>query len=82
MLRDNKAFFDGVQQDGATQRTRYYERALLLVKRAVLLLIMVPFLLRTNGSDMISMRFDDAVDSCQFSVTHILQLLDGVPHQR
>ena len=27
MLGDNKAYFDGVQQDGATQRTRYYERA-------------------------------------------------------
>ena len=49
MLGDNKAYFDGVQQDGATQRTRYYERALLLVKRAVLLLIMVPFLIGTDS---------------------------------
>jgi hypothetical protein len=49
MLGDNKAYYDGVQQEGATRRTRYYERAVLLVKRAVLLLIMAPFLIGTDS---------------------------------
>ena len=40
MLGDNKAYTEIVQQEGASARTRYYERAVLLVKRAVLLLIM------------------------------------------
>ena len=36
MIGDNKALFDQVQQEGALPRTRYYERAVLLPKRAVL----------------------------------------------
>ena len=47
MLGDNKALFDQMQQDGASSRTRYYERAVLLLKRAVLLLIFRPFLITT-----------------------------------
>ena len=39
MLGDNKALYTSVQQDGATSRTRYYERAIMLIKRAVLLLV-------------------------------------------
>ena len=47
MLGDNKALYDQMQQDGASSRTRYYERAVLLLKRAVLLLIFRPFLITT-----------------------------------
>lgn len=47
-LMDNKAMFDLIQQDGASVRTRYYERATLLIKRAVLLLINRPFLVKTD----------------------------------
>ena len=48
MLGDNKALYDTVQQEGASARTRYYERATLLIKRAVLLLILYPYLVLTN----------------------------------
>ena len=49
MLGDNKAHYEIVQQDGASVRTRYYERAVLLVKRAVLLLILEPMLIGTDS---------------------------------
>ena len=49
MLGDNKALYTSVQQIGATSRTRYYERAVLLFKRAVLLLILVPYLVTTDN---------------------------------
>ena len=48
MLGDNKAMYENVQKEGATARTRYYERATLLIRRAVLLLILKPFLVSTN----------------------------------
>eukprot|EP00966_Prymnesium_polylepis_P024245 558478-Prymnesium_polylepis.3 len=43
MLGDNKALYDLVQQEGASNRTRYFERATLLIKRAVLMPILKPF---------------------------------------
>ena len=49
MLGDNKALYEQMQQDGASARTRYYERAILLLKRAVLLLIFRPFLVTTDN---------------------------------
>ena len=52
MLGDNKAMFDMIQQEGASSRTRYYERATLLIKRATLLLILKPLLIKT--SDMLA----------------------------
>ena len=48
-LGDNKALFDLVQQEGASVRTRYYERATLLIKRAVMLLIVKPYLVKTEN---------------------------------
>ena len=51
-LGDNQAMHTLVQQEGATARTRYYERATLLIKRAVLLLIFRPYLVCTT--DMIA----------------------------
>ena len=47
-LGDNKAVYEMVQVEGASVRTRYYERAILLLKRAVLLLILKPFLVTTD----------------------------------
>ena len=37
-----------VTQDGATSRTRYYERATMLIKRAVLMLMLFPYLVKTD----------------------------------
>ena len=48
MLGDNAPSFTLIQQEGASQRTRYYERATLLVKRAVLLLMLLPYLVKTD----------------------------------
>jgi hypothetical protein len=45
---DNKAMVDMVQQEGASVRTRYYERAILLLKRAVLMLVFRPVLVPTD----------------------------------
>ena len=47
-LTDNKAMFDQVTKDGATARTRYFERATLLIKRAVQLLIFTCYLVSTD----------------------------------
>ena len=52
MLGDNKAYTEIVQQEGASARTRYYERAVLLVKRAVLLLIMSVYLTHRHRLDV------------------------------
>ena len=48
MLGDNAPSYTLIQQEGASQRTRYYERATLLVKRAVLLLMLLPYLIKTD----------------------------------
>ena len=45
---DNKPSYQMIQQEGASVRTRYYERATLLIKRAVLLLLVYPFLVPTD----------------------------------
>ena len=49
MLGDNRALYLSVQQDGATSRTRYYERAITLLKRATLLRILNPYLVTTDN---------------------------------
>ena len=63
-LGDNRALFQSVQQVGASSRTRYYERAVQLFKRAVLLLIMVPHLVTTDK--MIADLFTKAVERVAF----------------
>ena len=40
--------FKLISQEGATPRTRYYERATLLIKRAVLMLLLIPHLVATR----------------------------------
>ena len=64
LIGDNKAFFDAVTQEGATVRTRYFERALMLVKRVVLLLLAAPFLVTTDY--MVADIFTKATDKGTF----------------
>ena len=47
-----------VTQEGASSRTRYYERATMLIKRAVLMLLLVPHLISTHC--MIADMFEGA----------------------
>jgi hypothetical protein len=63
-LGDNSAMHTLVQQDGATSRTRYYERATMLIKRAVMLLLFFPYLIRT--SDMTADVFTKALEKGLF----------------
>jgi len=64
MLWDNKAMYDLIQQEGASILTRYYERATLLIKRAVLMLILRPFLIGTHY--MLGDMFTKAQDKSTF----------------
>ena len=52
------------QQVGSTSRTRYYERAVLLFKRAVLLLILTP--MRVDTEDMVADIFTKATPKATF----------------
>ena len=65
MLGDNKAMYTLVTQEGATTRTRYYERATMLIKRAVLMLLLIPYLIGTQY--MIADIFTKAVDKGSFT---------------
>ena len=64
MLGDNKAMVEHVQQDGASSKTRHYERATLLIKRAVLMLLLKPYLVSTHL--MIADIFTKAVEKEAF----------------
>ena len=64
-LGDNKAMYLLVTQDGATSRTRYYERATMLIKRAVLMLMLFPYLIKTDK--MIADIFTKALDKGTFT---------------
>jgi hypothetical protein len=63
-LGDNKAMHTLVTQEGASSRTRYYERATMLIKRAVLMLLLVPHLISTHC--MIADMFTKALDKPTF----------------
>ena len=63
-LGDNQAMYRMVTQEGATSRTRYYERATMLIKRAVLMLLLQPYLIGTTN--MIADLFTKALDKGQF----------------
>ena len=63
-LGDNKAMYTLVTQEGATTRTRYYERATLLIKRAVLMLLLAPYLIATQF--MIADIFTKALEKGSF----------------
>ena len=64
MLGDNKAMYTLVTHEGASSRTRYYERATLLIKRAVLMLLLVPLLVTTHY--MIADTFTKALEKSSF----------------
>ena len=52
MLGDNDALWKTVHHEGHSARVRHYERATLLFKRAVLLLILSPF--KISDTDMVA----------------------------
>ena len=60
MLGDNQAMHALITNDGATSRTRYFERATLLIKRAVLLRILAPKYVTTHY--MIADMFTKALE--------------------
>ena len=63
-LGDNQAYHSLVVNEGATTRTRYYERATLLIKRAVLMLILQPMLVSTHY--MIADIFTKALEKSSY----------------
>ena len=59
MLGDCQATRDIITKPGSTQRTRYFERATLLVKRLFMMELVVPKLIRTD--EMIANSFTKAL---------------------
>ena len=64
LLGDNSAMHQLIQKDGASARTRHYERATVFVKYAVLKLFVKPFLISTDH--MIADVFTKAADKGMF----------------
>ena len=64
MLGDNEAMHTLVTNEGATYRTRYYERATLLIKHAVLMLLLHPLLVATQY--MLADMFTKALEKSTF----------------
>ena len=64
MLGDNDALWKTVHHEGHSARVRHYERATLLFKRAVLLLILSPF--KISDADMVADIFTKAVEKAKF----------------
>ena len=64
MLGDNDALFKTVKHDGHSARVRHYERATLLFKRAVLLLIVSAF--KISDQDMAADIFTKPVEKAKF----------------
>ena len=61
---DNSASYLLIQKEGTSQRTRYFERATMLVKYAIMQFIVKPFLVKTNL--MTADVFTKAVDEDMF----------------
>ena len=64
MLGDSSASYEAIQKDGSSQRTRYFERATVLVKFAIMQLIVKPYLVSTKK--MTADVFTKAVDEETF----------------
>ena len=60
LLGDNSAMIDLINKDGTTSRSRYFERATMLVKFAVIRLLVTVKLISKN--DMMADIFTKAVD--------------------
>ena len=81
LLGDNSAMVNIIKRDGPTQRTRYFERATMLVKYAVLRLFILVKLVPTK--EMIADVFTKAVDKDTFVLMrkHLLNLGGDVANQ-
>ena len=64
MLGDNSASYQLIQKEGSSQLTRYFERATILVKYAIMELLVRPYLISTK--DMTADVFTKAVDEETF----------------
>ena len=64
MLGDNDALFKTVKHEGHSARVRHYERATLLFKRAILLLILQAF--KISDLDMAADIFTKPVEKAKF----------------
>jgi hypothetical protein len=64
LLGDNSAMIDLINKDGTTSRSRYFERATMLIKYAVIRLLVTVKLISTN--DMMADIFTKAVDKDTF----------------
>ena len=64
MLGDNDSLFKTVKHEGNTARVRHYERATLLFKRAVLLLLLSA--IKISDTDMVADIFTKAVEKAKF----------------
>ena len=81
LLGDNSAMMDLIKKDGTTARTRYFERATMLVKYAVMKLIVETHLVPT--AKMIADIFTKAVDKETFMLMRawLLNLADCESHR-
>ena len=64
IIGDNSASYQLIQKEGASQLTRYFERATILVKYAIMELVVRPFLVPTKN--MTADVFTKAVDEETF----------------
>ena len=64
-LGDNKAMYKAVTKEGTTSRTRYFERATIFVKYAILRRIIKSYLVPTT--EMVADIFTKAVDAQTFA---------------
>lgn len=80
LLGDNSAMIDIIKKDGTTQRTRYFEKATMLVKYAVLRLFIATLLISTK--EMIADIFTKAVEKDIFILMrkHLLNLGGDTAH--
>ena len=63
-LGDNEALYKTVHHEGHSARVRHYERATLLFKRAVLLLLLKPY--KISDVDMVADILTKAVEKAKF----------------
>ena len=64
-LGDNEALYKTVHHEGHSARVRHYERATLLFKRAVLLLLIKPY--KISDVDMVADILTKAVEKAKFA---------------
>ena len=64
MLGDNEALYKAVHHEGHSARVRHYERATLLFKRAVLLLLLKPY--RVGDANMVADILTKAAEKAKF----------------